>query len=253
MSSPVWNLSGFRAELVAPHLTAVVDLTLPLRGVCRISGSRNAFASCELLGVAVDDSDPHALQRPTDHYVRGSDLIAVYEPSDTRPIRTHVCWRWLGALDRFADALGFELQVSVQTELLDALPERFTCTRLPNGDWGSRSRTPRAAWKWVSSQLVSQGTTAQDQPGPLLVRPRAVDWSYLELVDPRNDAGRRLAPLAVDDRVLEITERLFPGHLEKGVILRARVRGWLLSRSDDEAAADVADLQLKTAALPLTA
>ena len=75
--------------------------------------------------------------------------------------------------------------------------------------------------------------------GCLLFRLPDVDLSYVEMVHPADFQHDELSPGRPGGGALRIAHRLFRTSLEKGVILRARVRGVFVNRRDDaEAAAE---------------
>ncbi len=75
--------------------------------------------------------------------------------------------------------------------------------------------------------------------------------SYLEMIHPSDFGCDELA--ACGDGRLQLKHRLFSGSLEKGVILRARIRGGYLGSADDERVAAAAYREFLASPPPLTA
>ncbi len=110
-------------------------------------------------------------------------------------------------------APAVDLVVSMRTELLESQPRLAVHSRLPAGE------------------------VLELADGCWLFRFPRHEISYAEMVHPADFQGSELDYVAERDRAVEVRHRLFVEHLEKGVILRARVRGALLRRHDDAALA----------------
>jgi hypothetical protein len=96
--------------------------------------------------------------------------------------------------------LAIELIVSVQTHLLDKDPTLTVESRLPHG-------ASNSANNWCVIQQLSESL------------------QYAELVHPDDLCGFEIKQLKSGDGSQTWTHRLFPRHIEKGVILRSRLRG----------------------------
>ena len=73
---------------------------------------------------------------------------------------------------------------------------------------------------------------------PLIFRLPGCDFSYVEMIDPANFGQDEVveaegSQAAGSQAVLCVRHHLFPAPLEKGVILRARVRGMFVPRDGD--------------------
>lgn len=209
MDPVVWRLQGTLATLDTPAgCEASLDLSRPWLGL-RIAGLSEA---CRFLGVAVLCAEPAIA--PYDSYVRGRDLVATYEQNAERPIRTTLYWRVLEEADAAGAQLAIELVVSVQTSLLESRPTLEVQT------------DAHAAAVPLPPELV----------GCSLLRLAASDASYLELLHPAAFATSEQEVHGVRVRLRHLL--FFPEDLEKGVILRARLRAILMpSAGDSEAAA----------------
>ena len=101
-STSPWETAG----QIARQGDSRVDLADPAAGLVRSGGDH-------LLGV--DLRRPPAAGGLVDHWVRGSDLVAIYEPADPRRLRLTAMWRSLEPL-----GTAWELVVSSQTALVES-------------------------------------------------------------------------------------------------------------------------------------
>jgi len=248
MSSTLWQLEGWQARLQIGSFIGQVDLLAPERGLS-LTGRSIDGGGATLRILAVDLPPPPSSPEnpPADCYVRGQDLVVVYAQSGPRPVRVEIYWR---ASQPAADALAVELQVSVQTSLLESAPELVTHSTLPQGDfWRLRDAGAAAFDRLVQGQTTVTHLRPEQGPGCLLFRFPDGKLSYMEMVYPSDFRGDELTPAG---DALSIRHRLFSGDLEKGVILRGRVRGLLLPRDGDQAAAAAAFVAFAQSPPPLT-
>lgn len=192
-----WRLDGTTARLRAGGLQARIDLLRPASGLHDWTGVGGS-----LLGVALDVGDDEL--SPAETYVRGNDLVATYPETPRRPFRVQLYWHAV-------DERMVELQASVNTGLLDVRPALDVVASLDDGEW-----------RELESGLFLFRSTA------------AGAWSYCEASHPKNEAASQIVRNA---GCIRLVHRLFDRPLEKGVILRSRIRGALVPREDDEAAA----------------
>jgi hypothetical protein len=186
----MWQLSGTEAQFTSTRCRCTVDLSLsPL-------GLQNIRASWDDADVSL--ADCRLLQLETrgnsleDSYARGQDLFVSIGESDQAPFRTEVYWR---AIDE-ADCFGFEAIVSVQTSRWHVFPELE-----------------------LSSRILGE-CAAVESRGWIVSLPSAA-VSYLEIAHSSNHNTTTSVGGC-------IKHHLFGGHLEKGVIRRARIRGLFL-------------------------
>jgi len=252
-----WRLNGQRATLHREGLEATVDLALPGRGLHGVRVASQDISAVAILGVSPPDLSPAELGPIQESYVRGRDLVATYQPSDRRPVRTQVYWRVLPSTSPAVLAV-VELVVSVQTHLLDSRPRLDVvstfdaaellaldcaggeCESLPPGDSATTSCSARR-----------QLNFERDGPAErtLLARPEGSDLSFVQLVHPTDWTGGLLQHEKGSSRLVH---HLFPEPLEKGVIRRARVQGALVRRDDDLATAAACRRRLQIESPPLT-
>jgi hypothetical protein len=233
-----WQLDQYQARLFQEHFTATVNLLRPAEGIHDVDAA-GEFADAHLLGVDVPSCDC-AADSLTDRanlvigkHVRGSDLVAVFRETPQWPVRVELLWRW--AASRPAGVLAaVELIVSVATELLDSRPALTVRTALAAdevlrlADAGGSRFLPL-----VPQHGLSLGPGAG--PGCLLFRRQGGQTSYAEMIHPADFHRDQLTGGAAADAKVEFRHKLFPQGLEKGVILRAWLRGLFCCRADDTA------------------
>lgn len=245
MATP-WRLDGTHATLQWQGLEARLDLAHPELGLqtARLHGA--ALEAHQLLGVlfdrdAQDDSD-------CDVYCRQLDLIATYAESPRRPLRVQAYWRAIESpVETEVETCAVELQVSVQTPLLDCLPQVSTCTllrsaaelkMLPCAAGARHDSTSAASPLSPGGMALAIALTAGDRP-----------WQYVEMIhaEDAQSASAEQGP-----GTWRIQQDLFEPGLEKGVIRRVRVRGLFYAGVLDNALVERAYRTFHGAALPLT-
>jgi hypothetical protein len=224
--SEVWKLSGSEARLNFADLLATVDLNRPEQGLSALIYRGHSVPSTALLGVHFPGQSAPPV---ADAYVRQRDLVVTYVQSPALPIRLQVYWR---AASGPQSTPAIDLQVSIQTNLLDSHPRLWTTTSLGDAE---------------PIRFGHEADTAEQTPAPRydLFRPAGTDFSYVEMIHPADDAGGA-------NEVGRISRELFAAFLEKGVILRARLRGVFLPRHGDAELAAEAYQQFLAAPPPLT-
>lgn len=238
MASPPWQLQGHAARLNWRSLTGRIDLARPDEGLRLERCQDRELGPLQLLGVvlpgAARAAEPPSAESPADAYVRGADLIATYDPADERPFRTQVYWR---SVESFAASSGIravELHVSVQTDLLDSRPEVRVVSQLPPAEVQRLADPEDGAFEGLPLDAARGAELdASGAPGCLLFRFARLPFSYAEMIHPADFRRLELKSPSAQPRALRLEHLLFPGHLEKGVILRGRLRAALLAREDD--------------------
>ncbi len=237
-----WQLDGFNARVVLDQWTGQLDLRNPASGM---SLSATA-ARLEILGVGLPAIDSSAATDEIDCYVRGGDLVATYHETHTRKRRGQVYWR-IVKLGTATEQHAIELVASVQTSLLDSDPTVEIRSTL-EADEALQLTDP---FELVAESLpLSSPTRCGFQPACFIFRLRGGALSYIEMVHPLDFVESDLTPLP--DGVLRWTTRLFQGRLEKGVILRSRLRASIIPRSHDIASAALCYRDFAASEPPLT-
>ncbi|HVA48513.1 MAG TPA: hypothetical protein VNH11_19265 [Pirellulales bacterium] len=220
-----WQLNAARGNLQCGDLRASLDARTPARGLFDVRLTDRLPEGCGFLGVGIDAAAPDTL---ADLYHRGGDLIARYRQSLQRGFAAEVYWR-AGLLHVGGGRFPYcDLLVSVETQLLDSHPLLVAQTWLP----------------LAAGRDVLQGKDY------CVARLADAAVSYIELCHPADALGQALQPYASG---LRLTTRLFGLPLEKGVILRSRLRGLFVSRADDELVARAALADFASLPPPLTA
>ena len=156
-----------------------------------------------------------------EHWLRGSDVIAVFEPRDARRLRSSVMWRAHG---RRGSVVSWEVVVSAQTALLETeIAVAVRATVAAESLWWLPAGRP-SAWR-----ALAPPDRLPTEAAAILVRRRLS--SCLVAVHP--DDVRAIDVDRAADRCT-ITCRLFSAPLEKGVLLRSRVLAALGPAADDE-------------------
>jgi hypothetical protein len=202
MYPQAWTLDGGCARLELPGLTARIDSARPHCGLTAIVVRRVEWSEARLLGVTGSALNSSAMSL-TDWHARGGELIAAYEIGAPHAARIDLCWHaaagdngdsWFARIDLIVsvrtDRLDWRHDVRVESDIRDA-------AALPGGQGCSR----------------------------FALR----EWSYAEFIHPADLGPTGPAEHRDGPGRYHLRRRLFqPETLEKGVILRARIRGLFL-------------------------
>jgi hypothetical protein len=238
MQSPTWHLDYPCARFELDRLSATVDLSRPEHGLTGLRADGNELPGAELLGLACPAAHGGEANEPLECYQRGPDLIAAYGESPGWPIRVDALWRAAAAATAPVQAAGVlalvDLVVSVRTELPDSWPELAVRSAIPAAEFlrlaGAESARFEPYRDILAGPLVLE---AEGGPGSLLARLPGVALSYAEMVHPADFRRSELRRHGASASAIEVRHGLFAERLEKGVILRARVRGILMDRPGD--------------------
>lgn len=208
VATPSWTLAGHRGSCRRGTFAADVDLDDPASGLA-VRSSPTDTGSVHLLGLDLAARCP-----PSDHWVRGSDITATYEPSDHRHLRATALWRQHAGE---SDVAAWQLIASAQTSLLDSDPAVAVVSSIAAADSSCLIRGPAAAtWSRLrADELPLSGVTAV-----LVPRPNAA----AVLVAAHPGDAPHLTASWTQGRI-RLVCRLFTEQLEKGVLLRSRVLG----------------------------
>lgn len=218
-----WKLEAGVATGSVAALEGRVDLAAPAAGIVVRPESR----ADHVLGIDLRAA-PAA---PTDAWVRGRDLAAVYEPDDARRLRATAMWR-----EHPAAVAAWELVISAQTALWHADAALAVVSEIGGDDVF-----------WTES---GDRWTAPAAPGPLppeaaavLVRRHAT--AVVVAVHPQDP--RRFAVTTARGRTT-VECAIFPAAIEKGVLMRSRVLAAVGPAADAESWAQ--DVCVAFAAMP---
>jgi hypothetical protein len=245
----VWALRGNVAELRCGKLSGRIDALRPNAGLYDITWD-GAAQSMNLLGAhRSDNASEKSWPLPVaETYIRGNDLVAGYQAIDDWPFSPQLYWRAnsLCAVDRVLASVS--LLVSVQTHLLDTVPQIAVASQAPCEEvlFLSMSDGGRSRAVPIDSLSVIPPT---NEDCCVLSRLRDVPLSYIEIMP----AGDFQAISPSGARNGEAVEwRLFAEFLEKGVIRRARVHTAFVPRENDIEIAAACCEAIDELELPLT-
>ena len=161
-------------------------------------------------------------------YLRGSDCVASYAPTPPDQVQPQIYWRGISAAQ--GSLGGMEMLLSMQTSLLDSDPTIALKSELPAGEqWSWNSQN----WDSLSEKSVglSRSDAQNSATGLLLLRPTQSDTSYAQAVFPSDFLQ---AEAISTPQTVTWSYPMFGERLEKGVIRRGRIAGWLLPRDNDQ-------------------
>jgi hypothetical protein len=226
-----WIVDQHLARVTSPTLTAEIDLHRPDAGLHGLAFAGTLLdAQARMLAVGANEAGGWELSGP-ESYARGADLVATYPQTAARPYRLQAYWRVvdLSTIASLRGAACVELQLSINTSLLDTAPTVET-----TDDFGPGEIIVPAALENCAT----------------ILRPQNATWSYVRLVH-LVDRGRTTVDAAASTK-LPLHLPLFGRYLEKGVIMRARIRGAIVPRTNDESAAAEIFQDFLHSPLPLT-
>ncbi len=215
MTTTAWTLTDHVATQTCAGVAATLELDHPQHGVTVAVGPLRD----RLLGIDLGGSGAIAAagsERPSDHWLRGVDVTAVYEPADPRRLRATALWRPFPA----GDVAAWELVASAQTSLPASDASLAVVSDLVAAEILC-SAAPATAATWQPLGVVD---AADRHTTAVLVRRAAAEGARATSV--------LLAVHPADARTITVTRRdgrvvvacwLFSAAIEKGVLLRGRV------------------------------
>lgn len=228
----VWRQDGAQATLVCGPWQARVDALRPTAGLTEVSYGGVPLAESSFLGVDINVDAPTVA---ADCYQRGGDFIARYLQTNLRPFAIVVYWR-VGWFEHGGHEYPrIDLVVSVETSLLDSRPQLSAVTNL----------------------RLDTGALVYSGDGYLLAPFRKPALRYAEICHPDDSISTLIETIAQPastshlEHVRCVTP-LFGQPLEKGVILRSRLRGLFIPGEGSEAVARAARDELAGSPPPLT-
>ncbi|MGI9176490.1 MAG: hypothetical protein ACR2IT_01380 [Pirellulales bacterium] len=242
----LWSLSDAVAtqRAVGPHVALELHLQRPADGLTTLTNDHRDH----LLGVGVANSASAAGESEgplTDHWLRGSDLTAIYEPADPRQLRATAMWRIREAQP---DVACWEAVVSAQTSLLESDASLAVISDVEADEllW---SAPHESSPHW---QSVAPHTPLPEEATSLLIRRGSVNGAATSVLIAGHPADRRRIALQRSGGRVRIECWLFPSVVEKGVLLRSRVLAAIGPRLADETWAGQAATTFAASPPPLT-
>ncbi len=267
MAVAPWQIVDNLATLRTANFSATIDPHCPSAGLRIESVCGLPIAGASLFAVQLEPSsrannlvgDPSAI----DCFVRGNDLVATYAETAERPFRAQIYWRLINSHETvvFADVerhagnhlavppmVVLELIVSVQTSRLDLDTALAVCTTFGHVEsWqlldtaddrlAVNGKKPTSETQKIDgpTNLPSTLGVVPDFDGSesrdcCLIRPLGSLPSYIEMVHPSDFRQTMLDWTSGSLPTVQLTHRLFVERLEKGVILRSRIRGVFVQR-----------------------
>jgi hypothetical protein len=213
MPERIWQFNGSDAVLQTGGIRATLDGMKPHQGLSGLCVEETVWPA-HVMGIATPRLPGGESESRVDLFARQRDLCAVYEDSPACPVRVEVVWRVVetGPPDRSLAAIDFI--VLVRTELLEGRPAVTVESRLASID--------------------VRGLAAGAGGSCTLFRHPQAPYSYAEMMHPADFRDDELQLVGEPDSLWRLSHHLFPHSLEKGVILRARLRGVFLPRAEDE-------------------
>jgi hypothetical protein len=232
MTLSTWELNGHLAQLHSDQLSAEVDLARPAGGVFHLRVSETHFKDLHILGI---DMPSHVLGEAdalADAYVRSADLAASYDASRDWPVRVDAVWRGGNRSSHHEFVAAIELLVSVRTDSLNSQPRMTVESTFSGGEVALATDRNADRFEPFISSTVDSASSGQDAcRGCIVFRPAGSDLSYVEMVHPLD--FRRDELLGGGKTPFRVRHHLFDESLEKGVVLRARLRGVFVPRGND--------------------
>jgi len=228
MSQPRWTTTDHSARWADNNVQARVDGCRPHQGFTDVCVRGTRWPEAQLLCFSLSPGEDSSVVAPSNWYVRGDDLVASYSPAANRPFHVQAYWRALTAQTPEVLA-AIELILSVHTDQQECQSSIVAETTSP-----SRELTP----------LVELNDAVS------LWRPDDTTFSYAQMFHPEDVADG--STRRDTGELTTFSHDLFSGNLEKGVIRRARLRGYFLPRAADEQLARTCFADFKADTPPLT-
>lgn len=229
-SSP-WQLDGHHASLDLHGLVGQLDLDQPHRGLFDLAVNNGALSG-DLWGWFPTDHPSDQLACD-DAYIRGDDLVVSYLPSEAFPFHTEFYWR--ANRDNPSQSPQVSLIVSIETMLLDTMPEVTITSTI-------KSDSTTAASEALTFAVPNEVT----DPIAVLQTLSTVAGNLFQMVHPTD------RPQGEVDAEGNAHWRLFAHFLEKGVIRRARLNAQFLPSKNANELCLSAYQEFASEELPLT-
>jgi len=237
MEQQAWTVvpSDSVASLRLGPLCAAMDLRRLAAGLAAVSLDHRSLPGTGLLGVELPAPCTAHATAIDDSLVRGPDLVVTCQETDSWPIRVDLVWRAVAPQAPRRWPLVLDLIASVRTERLDSRPALAVQTSIPACAVLRLADAQPARFQPLEAAAdAPQRLDPAGGPGCVLFRLREADLSYVEMIHPADFRGDELVACGDPQASWRLRHRLFPEPLEKGVILRARVRGLFCPRDGDQ-------------------
>ncbi len=224
-------------RLQLERFAAIVDPNNPAGGLQEVTVDGQEIAGFHPLAPELPPIPAGEAARATERYTRGGDLVVTYNDRPAPQMRSQIYWR-AAAHDRQGAIAAIGLVASVQTSLLDSCPLFATRSQLLAGEAFRLNDLEKGTFTSIvppSNEADPDGEPTT--PHCYLFRLPGRQYSYAEMIHPADSQSSSWDGwLHGTEFRLQLRHELFAEHLEKGVILRARILGVLVDRRDDKAA-----------------
>ena len=257
MPSP-WKLTVPNVTLETESLSGSLRVNQPHLGLsARRPFSTDASLFQVLIGSGTQKELPVA-----DAYTRLNDLIVTFAEQSPETFTSQIYWRYLDGDNSQGLLGGIDLIVSAQTSLLDARPEVATRSEIGAAEAWRLVDVPTAGFELIGNKENKENSensenreveycfTPQEGAGCFLFRPKDEAFSYIEMVHPVDFSHSTLT--VSEQRRLDLKHVVIDRWMEKGVIVRARLRGAVVQREDDTQSAGKIYRDFCNAKIPLT-
>jgi hypothetical protein len=259
MRTTAWQIDNRTASLRTVGLAAEVSLAQTIHGLCHVVAGGKRWQAARLLGLATtrlpmienerSHESPFTLtangremggreaepaSAPVESFVRGDDLVLAYKTSRRGSMHVDAMWRVVTPQPGEKFMVAVDLIVSVRTLQADAWPELAVQSTLPVCE--TLQFDPVQPIRCRPLPLTPQAAVtpgSNEGVGCLLFRQAGFPLSYAEMVHPADFSRDEWIPRGPEDDGSRLVHRLFRATLEKGVLLRGRVRGVFVPRIDD--------------------
>jgi hypothetical protein len=228
MQSSPWRIDGHTARLEFETFRAEIDLSNPSTGVRRLEPRGMALPDAALFCVMLPQF-ASAGETAMDFYSRGNDLVAIYGDAREHPFRAQIYWRLLppscfdSADSENQSIAALELILSIQTSLLNSDPALTVETTLAANEVSQLAHLDGFDFVDLPIPSAPKLVDAQFGAGCFVLRPAGGSLTYIEMVHPADFRQSTLERVDQNGPV-RLSHRLFAERLEKGVILRSRIR-----------------------------
>jgi hypothetical protein len=237
-----WKSNDNLVEWSNDSLSLSFDRTDPGDGLSLRAPVLGTAPAARLFGVRLPWGEKPALAPSQQVGCSGSSLRVTFAETRSFPVETSVAWH---VIEVRSGRPEIDAVVSVGTQMLDACPQLELISRFKGAD----SLNPKGLVYEPAGERTDTGAAGSGGTCTLFRWPH-VDFTYVEMVHPSDFHS---CDISHDRETGWATLRhsLFSSSLEKGVILRARLRGAFLPRDDDEVAAASCFARFLAAAPPL--
>jgi len=225
MSESSWQLESGCAVFAAQPLSAELDLSDPSEGVEQLCVDRAPLPDARLLGfecfTGVQASCSALRGSLQECVIRGDSVLASYGETADYPNEVEAAWRATVDAPEPGFLAQLDLILSVHTSRLDSLPALVVRSVLRAAEVFQLVDGEQWVLKPVEAEF---SLLPPDVPGCLVFRPAGGGPRYVEMVHPADHVDDEIR-IDAGAGLVDVRHRVFVGSLEKGVILRSRIRG----------------------------